>query len=214
VSLFDALEYAGAPATSSPLDVENLIVDDCGFFSARNVTAPSLGFLALVTDDAPGGPDRHVESASFFPAVGGQRIAEQRLFVVRRNTDAHWTATAGDPFGGLTFSERGAHLGLFEHGGTPTAGVSITVNGNPVPQSTFYFSDASARRSTVDAALVNTASNGAALVVDTDLVTHSGLGGEPPGCRWTETIADAIPGVITVTEYRTQASSGGPCAAP
>ena len=113
-------------------------------------------------------------------------------YVVRTDTDVWWTATAGDPFSGESFSQRGVHLLLMKHGNAPVAGVEVS-NGQ-----VFYFADTDlAVRSTVDPDATATGVDGAALRVDSTIGAEV-TGGEPPGCAWSPLPFGTIPGYVWV----------------
>jgi hypothetical protein len=199
VVAYDALSFASNPS-SSPLPADSIQINECGEFAIHNVPAPALGYLAVAADDAKNGSlDDYALTGVAMQVSGGQRITGVRLYATTRATDAKWTSSAGDPFGGATFSERGAVFMLFhDQSGAPLPGVTATANGSPRPASTYYFSDTDPdTRAVVDPAATVTGTNGAALLVDSDLYEHNGT---LAGCNFTGALADAIPGVIFATE--------------
>jgi hypothetical protein len=200
VELYDALDFASDPDGALPLPYDSLVINQCGQFAVTNVPKPALGYLGIATDDAAG--DDYALTGVALPVASGDRIQDLNLYATRRSTDAAWTATAGDPFGGASFSEVGVHAAIYLLDGNPVEGVRITENSAPDPASDYYFSDADpATRTTVDPAQASTGPNGTALIVDSALVNHGGEGGDlPAGCRWPSGLADAIPGVVFILE--------------
>lgn len=81
---------------------------------------------------------------------------------------------------------------IFSHRGEPVAGVSLTLEDEPMgleirPDDDFYFSDADpATRTTVAPLLTATGVNGSGLLVGQTTVfgSVSYIGGLPPGCEW------------------------------
>ncbi len=213
LTFYDALEFSQNPDGAHPLPYDKLTVNDCGEFAAENLPVPALGYLGLGIDDATGAGDEHVLSGVATGAQPGERIDGMNAFAVRRTTDAGWTETAGRPFGGSSFSEKGAVLLIYLGcDGLPVEGVRATANGSVVPDDDFYFSDTEIRqRSTVDPALTATGPNGAVLVVDTPLVDHGGSGSEAEACHWPDELAKAIPGVVFVNERQLEDDGSGTC---
>jgi hypothetical protein len=210
LQLYDALDFAGNPTGAVPLPADEVVVDDCGRFRAHNVTRPALGFLGLAVDDADGAADAHRLSGTARPAASGAVLAGLRLDAVTVATDTTWTTQAG--LVGDSLAERGVILATFVDGDTPVAGVTMTRNGAPVPAGTYYFSDtAPASRTTVDPEQTSTGADGAALMLGSSLVEHSGDGGERGDCAWTSGLAASIPGVVFTTTYRLEGPGGGDC---
>lgn len=192
VRFYDALQFAANPNTA-PVGYDELYVDECGRFRATNVVRPSLGFIAIATDDAEGTPDTRRLAAWAAPVTSGQALY---VFapVMRTQTDARWTETAG--LTGDTIVDRGAVLLTFTSGGTPVAGVTATASGGT--PTVYYFSDTTTRRSTIAPAQTSTGANGSAVVLGTQLGEHSATGG---GCAtWSSGQAASIPGVLLVGE--------------
>jgi hypothetical protein len=161
---------------------------DCGRFAVE-LPEPASGVLAIILDDDG---SKYVPSMFVQYAPEGTLRNDLTLHAVRRDTDALWVATAGDPFDGVSFSERGAHLLLLQYGYDPVAGVTV---GNGT---TFYFGDAEADiRSTVDPETSSTGANGAALRVDSS-VGATASGGEATGCHWDPLPLGIVPGYVWV----------------
>ena len=199
LEVHDALAFSANPASSVPLAHAGLLVDGCGRFQFSDVTPPETGLVGVTVDDS--GSDNEL-SAHFAPLVANGTVEQLDALSVRVSTVQLWTTTAGSPFGATTFAERGVVLGTFRKDGVPVQGTKITANGSVQAASDFYFSDADSKtRSTVNDAQVSTGNNGSALIVDTDLVNHSGIGGESGGCTWSQGLTDAIPSVVTVAEF-------------
>lgn len=195
--LVDAIAFATNPGAATPLPAAELTLDSCGRYRAVSVAAPPSGFLGVAIDDSTAGaPDDHVTTG--VPAAPDSRTDNLILVATRRSTDQAWTTSAGDPFGGATFSEMGAILITYVHAGVPVAGVEITAGGAAVDDADdFYFDDADpASRSSIAPGQNATGANGAALAVGTALGAHSGSGAEPPGCTWPSAPGASITGVI------------------
>jgi hypothetical protein len=215
VTFYDAITFANDPQNAPPLGHESLVVDECGRFRASNVDPPvTLGFMGVSVDDhAQSGRDDHVLSGVAFPATDGAQIPGIRLLAVATATDQAWTTSAGDPFGGMSFSQKGAFLAIFRHGDERVAGVQLTgANNQTRPEDTFYFSDADPLIiSTVAPGQTATGVNGAGLMVNSSLTEHSGQDGEVSGCQWPSNLAAAIPGLIYAQELIMETSAGEAC---
>jgi hypothetical protein len=143
-----------------------------------------------------------VLSAHFVPLGANQTVEQLSALAIRASTVQLWTDSAGSPFGLATFAEHGTLFATFSKDGVPVSGVTVTRNGSAAPADDYYFSDSGAdSRTTVNSAQTVTGANGAALVTDSDLVTHSGTGSESGGCVWSEELTDAIAGVVTVADF-------------
>ncbi|MEM9487967.1 MAG: hypothetical protein AAGC55_02420 [Myxococcota bacterium] len=207
LAVFDAFAFANNPS-SPPLEAE-VTVDECGRFRAVGIEAPTMGAIGIGGDDLPdSGNDIYTLSAAAALVVGGQTINGLRVFLARNETDAAWTESAGRPavLGGLTFGQKGSYVPLYSYGAQPIAGVSVTASdlgGTPMPTeraNTFYFADQGDSLTTVDTALETTGPNGAGLLVNSPLGSHSGSGSEISDCTWPIRAGAAPPGVIFVQE--------------
>jgi hypothetical protein len=195
VSAYDALMFFGNPTGTAPMVPERYTLNTCGQFVLENFAAPALGFMAIAVDDHGSSGDEHWVSAVPFPSMAGLRRDDVELFAVRHNSNQKWTTSAGDPFGTLTFGDRGAYLPIFRHRGVAVAGVSI-----PNTES-FYFSDTNSMRTTVAPAQTSTGTNGSALVVDEGAFTDlCGEGSEAAlqGCQWPCPQGGSVPGLYVV----------------
>jgi len=214
VSFYDAVQFATDPDTALPLDAAVIEIDDCGRFRGENIAFPtSAPFLAVGVDDASGNGDTWALSGVAIAVSPNAVLRDTATYALQHTTDAMWTASAGDPFAGQSFVDRGVYVPVFISGGDRVRGVTLTSGGSPAPSRTFYFSDTDPNMlTTVDAALTETGANGAAVVVDSNLVMHSGTGGEPEGCIWPSNLADSIPKVAFIQErVATDISTGEPC---
>lgn len=199
IEMFDPLAFAANPTGTAPLAADEIAIDDCGRYRAVNVTRPFNGYMAVVVDDAAA---LYAQTAVTFPIDMGETRAGSVAAATLQATDTGWTITAGDPFGGITFAEKGVVLYVFLYAGVPVAGVIITRSGAVRPVDDYYFaaSDVGAMRTTVAAGETATGPNGAALLVNSSLAQHSGTGAEPSGCEWPSELAAAIPGVVFYAE--------------
>ncbi|MEZ4401580.1 MAG: hypothetical protein R3B06_16260 [Kofleriaceae bacterium] len=209
VLFFDALDFASNP-TPVPLVPGQLTVDDCGRFAAINIPASNLGFTGIAVGDAAGTGDRHKLTGVALTDSDAMPARNVKAFSTRNATDAAWTTSAA--LAGASFATRGVIAMIFEHNSQPVAGVTARRNGQVVAADDYYFSDATAARTTVDAALTSTGANGTALVINsTSVVNHDGTGAEPGGCQWPSAPAAAIPGVVFVQLKGAQVAGGAPC---
>lgn len=193
---YDAISFAGGPGAATPLDARSILSDATGRFRVLDGDAPTLGTVLLTVDDA-GTADDRARTGTSFEFSGSVRLLDFSLPTTRRSTIQTWTSTAEDPFGGATFADSGAVVSMFIAGGQRTEGVQALVDGSP--GTSFYFADGDASTiSEVDPTQTSTGANGAALTIRSDLVPHSGQGGEPAGCEWPSKTADALPGFIWV----------------
>lgn len=202
VLFYDALGFAGNPTGSTPLTAD-VRVNNCGRVVATNIPAPATGFLAIGVDDADNANnDNYVLGGVVIASMPNLRRDDIDLYAVTQDSDELWTQSAGNPFGaGVTFGDRGAYLPIFTHKGTPIAGVTVTENGAPQPADDYYFDDTDPlERTAIDVGRTNTGPNGSAILVNSQLVNHSGTGSESmlEGCIWPTNLAAALPNVYFV----------------
>ncbi len=203
LTLVDALDFASNPTGSTPLASDAKMVDGCGRFRITGITPPTLGYVAIVVDDADPAleSDLHTPAQALQALSANARVDGINVVAARNDTVDLWTQTAGSPFGASSFVDVGVVLLQFSVGATPRAGVTVTLNGSSAPSKDYYFSDAApAERVHVDVSLMATGTNGAALVANGGLVNYSGAGGEPSGCTWPSVLASSIPGVLVFVE--------------
>lgn len=208
---FDGLSFYQNPLTALPLPA-NIVVDDCGFYLVSEFPTPTLGFVAITTDDASAS-DNLIVAASSMGISPGDQFNATPLYTFRVTTDQAWTDSAGDPFVGQTFSEKGVLVGIFFNDSEPAPGTVVTRNYSAQPSDDFYFGDVNPFvRSTVNSALSSTGTNGTALMVNSDLVDHGGSGGEAPGCEWPAHLVKSVPGTVAVQEFHSvDSTTGDPC---
>ena len=187
---YSALDFAQDTSTP-PLGYASKYLDTCGRFQLVDVIQPQLGYLGLGVDDA-GGADEHGIGGAAMAVSPGQTRDGVTVFAIRRATDAAWTSQAG--LTGLSFVERGVILLEFHGADGPASGVTATEGPGADPANDYYFSDTTPNtRRTVDPTRTTTGANGAALMVISNLVDHSGTGG---GCNWTSGLATTIEDVM------------------
>jgi len=180
----------------TPLPADRVEILDSGEFRGVGVQPPFSGWIAIVVDGAPGSTAEQAPTFVVVEPAAGEQRTDLRAFATSRATDVAWTSAAGDPFGGPSFSENGAVLAVFQHGGDPVAGVAITIGG--AVANAYYFSDPDAARATVAPALTATGADGSGLIVNVSLGTVSGSGSEPPGCEWPGNLGASMPGALWV----------------
>jgi hypothetical protein len=199
LTVFDALEFAGNPAGSTPLTGTEKTVDGCGRFRVAGITPPASGFAAIVADDADPGleSDLHPPAAVMHALGANAQVDGVNVVAATHDTVDFWTQSAGSPFGASSFVDVGVVLLQFSAGATPRAGVTVTLNASSVPTKDYYFSDAApSARVHVDATLTATGADGAALVANGGSANYSGAGAEPQGCTWPSPLAMSVPGVL------------------
>lgn len=209
IRFYDALDFAGNPTSATPLAVQAFQIDDCGRYVAQNVDLPALGFLGVVVDDAAAAPDDHRLTAVAFAVSSGQVRDDQRSYVVSKSTDAKWSTDVG--LGATTFVDRGVLMSIFYQGTAPAAGVTVTANGAVRASDDYYFTDTDAKLRYSVTATGPTQANGAALLLNSSLVEHSGQGAEPSGCVWPSHFGISVPGVLWVLPLIAELSTGGEC---
>ncbi len=215
VTFFDALSFAQNPTGTPALATDSTTINNCGRYAGVNIPTPALGFLAVAADDSSEGAiDDWILSGVAFPAAPGDRRPDQVTFVVAVTTDEKWTSSAGSPFGATSFATKGVFFPIFVNEEVPVEGVKITRDpGVPFPADDYYFDDSDPdTRASVNASQESTGTNGAGLMVNSDLVDHSGEGGLPDDCSWPSDLAKSIPGVVFANERHAEdTASGEPC---
>lgn len=203
ISVTDFVAFAQNPSGTVPLALDEHVVDRCGRFRLSGFQVPGFGLVVVTIDDDGAAPDEHVLSGVLLAVGDGDRLDLRRGYAVRHDTDLGWTAGAGDPFGAQSFSVRGVFAPVFLRGATPVQGVAITANGSVQAGDDYYFSDSDPLvRTTIDPSASSTGVDGAGLLVDSGLMNHSGMGGEPPGCEWPSVLASTVPGVVLVHDFK------------
>lgn len=214
LSVYDAVDFSTNPDTATPLSANRMEIDNCGRFRAESVDFPTQAPFVAISVRGAAGVDTWADAAAIMEVTPNLLDRDLRLYSLERSADATWTTTAGAPFSGNSFVDRGVYVPLFMSGepdydySCPTmskpkrvAGVTVTVAGEPASDSAYYFSDSDPNvLSTIDIDQTATGPNGAALVVDSDLVMTSGSGGEPAGCVWPSNLGVSIPGVALISE--------------
>lgn len=208
IRFYDALDFAGNPTGAVPLAVDEVTVDDCGRYIARNISRPQLGFLGIGVDDAAGEDDNHKLSGVAFPVSSGQVRTGQKTYVVRNELDTDWSA---DVSLSPTFAARGVFVSIFQYGTNPVSGVTVTDSNGARPNDDYYFSDTAPLSRTTVVTNGPTGANGTALLLNSSLVEHSGTGGEPSGCQWPSDLAASIPGVYFINPRFAETPAGAAC---
>jgi hypothetical protein len=211
LTAYDALAFFQNPSGAAPLPAD-IVIDDCGRYLVSDFPVPSLGFVAFAMDDASAN-DNMALSARTSGVSEGRREHGFSLYVVRNSTDQAWTASAGDPFSGQTFSERGVFAAIFVTGAVPTSGVMIARWDGAHPEDDYYFSDVDpSSRTSIDPQQTVTGENGSGLMIDSTLEDHTGMGGELAGCYWPSALGKSLSGAVIVQEFHLlNELSGQPC---
>ncbi len=208
---FSIVELVVGASAARPLDSASVEIDDCGRYRIIGVERPDDGVVAVMTGNCTL-PSQWVPTVVSIPAVLGERVRDEPIYAASIDTMERWTDSAGRPFApGQSFSDVGASLVTYLHGGDPSRDVMLTVSGGSTRA--FYFADEPAR-SFIDVSRVATGRNGSALAVGVDgFSLYGGVGGELDGCVWPSERAAAIPGALFVQrKHATQVgASGGTC---
>ncbi len=209
---YDAVDLAENGTNATPLAVDSLEWNACGAYAARSVALPASGFMAVLIDDSTGldpARDDFAGAAAIFPVVDEERVEDRDAFALRRSTDDGWTAAAGDPFGGATFTAHGAEMVRFLRRGDPQSGVAVTDDlGEPLG-ATYYFADARASFGSLEPSQDATGVDGAALVAAEEPVTVYAEGGLPGECIWPEGLVEPIPGFLLVSDRVAEVEASG-----
>lgn len=214
MAVYDAVDFSTNREMAVPLEATRIQIDDCGRFRVDSVAYPVQAPFVAISVRGVSSTDVWAHAAAFVEVTPNLRRTDLRLYALEQSADAAWTSSAGDPFAGDSFVDRGAYVSLFMSGEPVldgwdpdqnvhkrVAGVSVTAAGAPVGDSAYYFSDTDPNvLSTIDDGMTATGANGAAITVDTSLVNHSGSGAEPPGCEWPRNLAASVPGVAVIHE--------------
>jgi len=213
---YDALDLAQNGAGATSLGWDTIEYNACGAYAVRAVPMPASGFLALVVDDSSAhepAQDDFTAVAAVFAVTAEARVEGQIAHALRRTTDQAWTAAAGDPFGGDTFSEHGAQLARFIRDGVPVQGVAVTDDVGAPLGSAYYFAGADAEAfAAIDPAQGATGVNGAALLAPDAAVTAEAAGGLPAECAWPGQVVEPVAGVLLVEDRVAEVeATGEPC---
>lgn len=200
VTAYDALGFFQNPTGTPPL-LADIMIDDCGRYLISDFPVPGLGFVAFTVDDAS--PNDNLALSASTSAVGeGNQEHDFPLHALQHATDLAWTTSAGDPFSGQTFSEKGVFAAIFLTGEDPTSGVVLARSGLAHPDDDYYFSDVGVfSRTSINLLQTETGNNGSGLMSNSDLVEHTGIGGELSGCYWPSILGKSLPGAVIVQEF-------------
>ncbi|HVV88687.1 MAG TPA: hypothetical protein VHE35_36835 [Kofleriaceae bacterium] len=208
---YDALLFQQDPNGTAPQQNGGIVFDDCGRYVIRDIHMTSFGFIGIGIDDGMGVADTHIltgvatADAMAVPARGF------RAYATRKATDTAWSSAASLG-GGDTFASLGVLVMIFRHAGVPVPGVAIKQDANVVPANDYYFEDTDQARSMLDPPRAMTGPDGTGLFIHADApVPFSGVGGEPPNCRWPQALAATIPSVVFVQLKDAESTAGGPC---
>lgn len=186
--------------TMTALSFAEMRQDACGSVVFFGVEPPPSGVLAIAVDDAVE-VDAWVASRTLIDVRPGERHDEVRAYVLARQSDLEWTASAGDPFGVETFSDRGLLVASYQHGGQPARGVSITASGSVAPDDDYYFADTISVPAVIDPPRSATGRHGVGLLVGSGFGPHSGGGGDIAPCVWPERAAGTLAGYATFRSF-------------
>lgn len=212
LTFVDALLFAMNPSATPPTLPEAFYFDSCGRYRGVDLPKSSFGFTGIAIDDA-GATDAHkltgvaLDDDTASPAVGF------RGYVTRNATDTAWTTSAA--LGGTSFATRGVLAAIFTYHDAPVTGVRVRRESQLIPADDYYFSDTGVSRNTVDAARTMTGANGTALVINSPAPAfHDGVGAEPPNCRWPNSLAASISGVVFMQVKEAEGTGGAGAECP
>ena len=190
VAAYDAVGFALNPAGSTPLAAGETTLDSCGRYRFANLSAPGSAYVAVVTDDAPGG-SAYMPAEATHALAPSQHVDGMTAIAARLDDVSAWGLSAGQDY-----ANSGALLLIFRTGGTPTSGVSVTGTGTAR-----YFSDPDAARYSASSTATSTGANGSALYVGG--AGYTTQGGESGGCAWYPAVNNwgSVAGVVTYLEY-------------
>lgn len=214
VYFVDALLFAMNPSGTPATEPEGgFYLDSCGRFRGVDLPKASFGFTGIAVDDADGQGDRFKLTGV---ALDDDDAAPARGFhgyATRNETDVAWSTSAA--IGGTSFATRGVLAAVFRYRDAPRPGVVIRREGQMIPADDFYFSDTNAQRNTVMSSLTQTGANGTALAINSPAPQfHDGVGAEPSGCRWPNSLAASIMGVVFVQLKDAEGTGGAGAECP
>lgn len=227
---FDAVVFAGnatmvPPVQTTPQQVGETYIDDCGRYRLKDITPPAGPFLALGFDDAgqPLGPTGVTVTAGVaLPSNAGGTTKNFEAFVAEQATIGSWQTSGGPSFA------NGIYAAVFRKHVcdansscadpfTNQDGATFTKSGSPVPANDYYFqaSDANGRLH-IDSAANASSMNGTALATGTsvnDSLAYSGTGGitDTANCQWEPHAAANVPGLLFIQIYKKTNKVGKTC---
>lgn len=212
LTFVDALQFADNPATAPPLVPASFQLDTCGRYRAVDLPTSSFGYIGVAVDDAnnTGAGDVRKLTGVALDQDDALPMTGFRTYTTRNETDTAWTTTSG--ITGGSFATRGVLAAVFRYHDAPRAGVTVRRVGQLIPNDDFYFSDTGVTRNTVEPSTSSrtaTGPNGTALVINSAVDSHDGVGAEPPNCHWPASLAGAIAGVVFM-QIKDAEGNGGP----
>lgn len=208
---YDALVFAANPQTATPLNVGEVFLDNCGRFRLTEVETNGTGpFIGLGVDDASGlGPTgTTVTAAIAVPKQGMTAANNLEHWIVTPATIGKWQQMGAPPLSGGLYAPifRAHKAGNPGMATDAQAGVTITRNGNTIPNNDTYFSDTDPlSRAMISTGATATGANGTALVtgaVAADGLVFNGQGGLGAGCRWDPHAGASLPGIVFIQVFR------------
>jgi len=205
---YDALQFAAAPTTTTPLNASETYLDHCGRFRIKDIQPAGAPFIGLGVDDHPMHDNGNKLTGIAFPTVagptGGTKI-DTVAYTTRSSTDSMWGTSSGQ---GASLAALGVYVNIYRDTGMTgdplfgnvAVGVQILRGGQMIAANDYYFSDSDTNRTTVDAGLNVTGANGTGLVLgQPNLASYTGTSGPlPGGCSWYSSSGASIPGVVFV----------------
>jgi hypothetical protein len=222
---YNAIDFAHDPMTT-PLNVGDKYLDDCGRYKFVDVTPPGAPFIGLGFDDADaskmGAPGETNAVGVALPTNPDTSTNHFEAFIAKQSTTDQWAnggPTVATGFHVLIFRAHTCQADNFTCTGDRfelQPGVQILADASAVPNNDYYFSDTDTKRTMVDASLTSTGTNGTGLLtgasVDDSLIWN-GMGGitDTVNCKWEKHAAASIPGVVTFQIYRPTNQLGKTC---
>ncbi len=208
IAAYNAVDFAGAPTTTTPLPNTDLYIDNCGRFRISNIDTAAAGpFTGLGVDDiADMGPTGVTITAAVATATKPMTAVKAlEAFIVKPATAAKWSPSVSLQTGVYAPIYRQHKLG----NGDPFAnqtGVEVAKNGSNTGVTDFYFPAAATDRGALDTGANATGANGTALVTNAKLtdgnLAYGGIGGLGQGCTYEPHAGASLPGIVFIQVFR------------
>jgi hypothetical protein len=198
---FDAVTFAMNPSGTTPQQIGDNYIDDCGRYRLENIATPGSPYLGLGLDDAnsslagPAGVTNTMGTGTL--TAGGSATKDFDAFVAKKSFTDMWAA------GGVSVSA-GPIVNIFrahQTGEAEAPGVTFTRNGNPAPNDDYYFGANATTRDSIDGTASTTGKNGTVIVLNAKLsdgAVNSGTGGIDSTCVWDSHPAASLSMIVFV----------------
>ncbi|MEO8549381.1 MAG: hypothetical protein ABI678_05395 [Kofleriaceae bacterium] len=226
---FDAVVFANnstavPPVQTTPQQVGDVYIDDCGRYRLKDISPPAGPFLALGFDDAgqPLGPTGvTVTTGVALPTSPDSATKNFEAWIAEQATIGSWTSSGGPSFAnGIYAPVFRAHVcdasSTCADPFSNQSGVTFTKMGSPVPANDYYFmASDNQNRLHIDTTSA-TSANGTGLAIGTsvnDSLVYSGTGGitDTGNCQWEPHAAANVPGLLFIQVYKKTNKLGKTC---